>query len=241
VFDAQAVYALGIHNVEAFDKNTGARLWSTPLTYPGGPPSLYGYGTAVAAGRVIIGDIDVFGLDPGTGAIVWRFAPRLTYPGERAFQHLATDGVTVYCGGVWGNVDALDAATGAEKWVAHVTTLPDSFVRVFNPIVDKGVVYVAFDDTPPGTIQINASAAAFDAATGRLLWSQSVPSCLPASGVEGSLASMREISNAPSGRRISRLAHRISRLTRRASTSITAESFSRFREATEGLCGQSAR
>lgn len=173
VIDNHAVYFLGEHVVYAFDKTTGASLWTTPL--PDGPNDRLGYGTAFAAGLLIIGDIDVFGIDPATGAIRWTFSPRTKYPNERSFQRLATDGSTVYVGGVWGNVYAVDAATGIEKWVSHVTTLPDSFVRVFNPVVDHGAVYVAFADQPPGTLMDNGGAAGMDAATGRLLWSLFLP------------------------------------------------------------------
>jgi outer membrane protein assembly factor BamB len=173
VVDDHALYLLGDHIVYAFDKTTGAPLWTTPLL--DGTSFLQGYGTALAAGLLIIGDIDVFGIDPATGVIRWTFAPRSKYPNERAFQRLTTDGTTVYIGGVWGNVYAVDAATGVEKWVSHVTTLPDSFVRVFNPVVDRGAVYVAFADQPPGTLRDNGGAAAIDAATGQLLWSQFLP------------------------------------------------------------------
>ena len=133
----------------------------------------------MAAGLVIIGDIDVFGLNPQTGAIVWRFAPRLTFPDEREFERLTTDGASVYCGGIWGNVYAIDAATGVQRWVSHVTSLPDSAVAVFNPVLAKGVLYVSFSDDhdPRGFNPASeAGAAAFDAATGQLRWSRYLPS-----------------------------------------------------------------
>ena len=183
-FDARSVYFLGVHMAYGVDKIGGALLWTTPLTYPFSTGILQGYGTATAAGRVIIGDVDVFGLDPQSGAIVWRFAPRITFPGERSFQRLTADASTVYCGGVWGNVYAVDAATGAQKWVTHVTTLPDSFIRVFNPVIVNGVVYSAFADTPAGSSQINGGVAAMDAATGRLLWSQYLPRHFPTQPTE---------------------------------------------------------
>jgi outer membrane protein assembly factor BamB len=171
VFDDSSVYALGTHIAYGVDKSSGRLQWSTPLVYPApiGTGALQGFGTAIAAGTVIIGDIDVFGLDPRSGAIRWRFAPRTQYPNEREFQRLATDGKTVYVGGVWGNVYAIDAASGVQQWISHVTALPDSFVRVFDPVVDRGVVFVSFaDDTHPTT---NGGVAAFDANTGRRLWS----------------------------------------------------------------------
>src|SRR5689334_7661813 len=80
VVDDQALYRLGDHIVYAFDKTTGAPLWTTPLL--DGTSFLQGYGTALAAGLLIIGDIDVFGIDPATGVIRWTFAPRSKYPNE---------------------------------------------------------------------------------------------------------------------------------------------------------------
>jgi outer membrane protein assembly factor BamB len=176
VADDRALYVLGQHAVAAFDKSSGQPLWNTALTVPDGPTFLQGYGTAIAAGLLIVGDIDLFGIDRATGVIRWRFAPRTTFPNERTFQRLATDGTTIYIGGVWGNVYAVDAATGAPRWTTHVTTLPDSMVRVFSPVVDNGVVFVTFDDdTPPRQFGTDGGVAAIDAATGRLLWSQYLP------------------------------------------------------------------
>ncbi len=196
--DDHAVYLLGEHVVYAFDKTTGAPLWTTPLL--DGTSFLQGYGTALAAGLLIIGDIDVFGIDPATGVIRWTFAPRSKYPNERSFQRLTTDGTTVYVGGVWGNVYAVDAATGVEKWVSHVTTLPDSFVRVFNPAVDRGAVYVAFADFPPGGPD-NGGAAAVDASTGRLLWSQFLPRRFngPTESTDITLTQTRAVVGSPDG------------------------------------------
>ena len=173
--DAHAAYFLaGNHKVYALAKTSGALLWTTVLTYPSDTDVSFhsGYGTAIAAGLLIIGDVDVFGIDPQTGTIRWRFAPRTTFPQEREFQRLTTDGTTIYVGGVWGNVYAVDAATGAQKWISHVTTLPDSFVRVFNPVIDDHAVYVSFSDDHDTGKNANTEigAAAFNAATGRLLW-----------------------------------------------------------------------
>jgi outer membrane protein assembly factor BamB len=173
IVDDRAVYIFGEHVVSAFDKLTGTSLWTTTL--PDGPSDRLGYGTGIAGGLLIIGDIDVYGLDRASGAIRWTFAPRSNFPNERSFHRLATDGTTVYVGGVWGNVYAVDGSTGAERWVAHVTTLADSNIRVFDPVVQNDTVYVAYDDTPPGTLDDNGGAAAFVASSGRLVWSSLLP------------------------------------------------------------------
>jgi outer membrane protein assembly factor BamB len=177
-FDSHSVYFLANHVAYAVDKITGAPLWSTTFTYP---PTvsveLPGYGTGVVAGHVIMGDIDIFGLDPATGAVDWRFAPRLTFKNEQAYFRFGNDGTTIYAGGLWGNVYAVDAATGQQKWLTHVTTLPDSFVQVFNPVVAHGVVYTAFTDASLGPLnpERDGGVAAIDAVSGRLLWSQYLP------------------------------------------------------------------
>src|SRR5581483_5925061 len=90
--DQNRVYTLSSNVVYAVDKSTGAPLWSTAFTYPPevNATLLGGIWVGLAGGLVIVGDVDLFGLDPATGAIVWRFAPRTTLAGERTFQLLVT-------------------------------------------------------------------------------------------------------------------------------------------------------
>lgn len=176
VFDGTAVYVLAAHTVTAVNKTTGEKLWSTPLTQSPNAPNSFGYAVALASGHVIAGDVDVFGLDATTGTTLWRFSPESTFPGERAgFDHLTSDGSTVYCGGVWGNVYAVDAATGLARWTTHVTTAPDSTIRVFSPTIDQAVVYVGFGDDKLTSASVTGGVAAIDVATGKLLWSTFLP------------------------------------------------------------------
>lgn len=156
------------HVVSAIRKVDGSIKWRRQLTYPTAPGLLGGFGLVIAQGRVIVGDIDVFGLDAATGDILWRFAPPL--PRERTGRgHLSTDGTTVYAGGVWGNVYALDPLTGLPRWTTAVGS--DSFL-VNDPVCFEDAVYVGLA-LSSGTFE--GGAAAVDALSGRLLWSVRVP------------------------------------------------------------------
>lgn len=176
MFDDASVFVLGMHTVTAVDKSTGQQRWSVSLPVPNAAGSHLGYGLTLAAGRVVAADIDAFGLDPISGATVWRFSPQQQFPAERVgFDRITTDVTTVYCGGVWGNVYAVDAASGALKWTSHVTTAPDSMARVFSPVLVGSVLYIGFSDDNTSTGVTTGGVAAIEAASGRLLWSQTLP------------------------------------------------------------------
>lgn len=178
--DDGAAYFLGLdHRVGAVSKEDGSVRWIVNL--PVSVPNRNGYGVNVAGGTVVVGDIDLFGLDPTTGRIVWTFAPSV---GRRpGFQRQTTDGATVYCGSVTGHVYAVDGRTGAERWVARVA--PDTDALVFSPVLDDGVVYVGYTDFVPGAAAQLGGAAAIDAASGRVLWSRALPQPDPAVGSGG--------------------------------------------------------
>lgn len=169
-FDDSSVFFLdGNHLASAVDKRTGLLRWQTQLTYPT-PQFLIGYGMAVAGDRLIVGDDDVFGMDRRTGAVDWRFGSSL--PGERTgHSHITTDGSVVYCGSTYGNLYAVDAATGVSVWTTHV--VPDSNVNINDPILYQGIIYVGFLTTAPPPS--NGGAAAIDARTGNVLWATWLP------------------------------------------------------------------
>lgn len=169
VVDDSSLYIHGAHVVYALDKKSGAVRWTTRLTYSYPTDIFEGFGMAMAGGRLIVGDIDVFGLDPATGSIAWRFATAL--PRERVGTgHLSSDGSTVYAGSVYGNTYAIDGKTGASRWTTFVA--PDSNFNVHDPVLVDGVVYVGLLGTAGAH---GGGAAAIDARDGRLLWTTIVP------------------------------------------------------------------
>jgi outer membrane protein assembly factor BamB len=125
---------------------------------------------------LIVGDSDVFGLDPATGAIAWTFSPSpVSQPGWR---RLASDGDAVYCGGgYYGFLYALDGASGRERWRVKVS--PDSEVGVVNPVVRDGIVYAGYINdqvTGPGaSARVIGGVIAVQAATGSVLWNRILP------------------------------------------------------------------
>jgi outer membrane protein assembly factor BamB len=169
VLDDHAVYFQSIdHVASAVDKLTGKLLWKVQLPVAG---DRHGTGLALVAGHLIVGDRDVFALDPSTGAVLWRFQPTVgAIPG---FQRLSVDAATVYCGSGSGNVYAIDAASGAQRWAAAVVA--DTAALVYNPIVSGGVVFVAYSSFRSPPLPGIGGVAAVDAATGRVLWTRLVP------------------------------------------------------------------
>jgi outer membrane protein assembly factor BamB len=147
--------------VTAFKKTNGALLWRTTL--PVTDPSRVGYGVMLVGNTLVVGDGDVFGLDPSDGNVRWTYVPSVgRFPGY-FFQ--STDGSTVYAGG--SHVFAIDAASGAEKWVAALGS--ESNLRVPQTVVKDGVVYAAFSHTRPPSSDIGG-VVALNATTGQLLW-----------------------------------------------------------------------
>ena len=170
IYDDRAVYHLSLdHNAAAVSKVDGHLLWRTHL--PVADPGNGGIGLTLAGGRLVVGDIDVFGLDPATGTIAWYYTPsRGRSPG---YQKLTSDGTTVYCGSTSGDIFGVDGATGAERWATHVS--PDASASLYNPVVSNGVVFVGFSDLPPGTLRYLGGVAAVDATSGQLLWTRMLP------------------------------------------------------------------
>lgn len=169
VDDANAYFFDDKHIVTAVDKASGVVRWTRELTYSTDPGFRQGFGMAIAGGRLVVGDLDVFGLDRTTGAIAWRFSP-VALPYEQAGRsHLTSDGTTVYTGSVTGRVYAVDAATGAQRWVARVA---DSTMAVNDPVLVDSVVYVGLQgkQLPNG-----GGVAAINAREGRVLWSTLLP------------------------------------------------------------------
>lgn len=174
-FDDSSVYFLNNdlknnHSVTADDKRTGRRRWQTQLTYTFDPGYVQGFSVTVAGGRVVVADIDAFGLDPLTGAIIWRYSPGI--PGEViGHEHTATVGSTVYFGGFAGSLYAIDATSGIPRWISHI--FPDSAGNINDPLVVDGVIYVGFERLAfPRDI---GGAAAVSAADGHVIWIRYAP------------------------------------------------------------------
>ena len=145
-------------NVYALSASTGALVWS--YTTGGGVSS----SPAVANGTVFVGSDDgyVYALSAATGSVTWSY--RVGGVGE--LSPAVDDGV-VFVGGwsyskapAYGHAKlyALDASTGAPKWVQKFGSGP----AYSSPAVANGVVYIG---------RLDGTVLALDAATGDTDWS----------------------------------------------------------------------
>jgi outer membrane protein assembly factor BamB len=167
VDDSTAYFVDRFHVVTALDKRTGRLRWQTTFSSGYDEGFRTGLGMAIAGGNLIVGDVDVAGLDRATGTVKWRFSPT---PLQHGHSHLTSDGTTVYTGSLSGRVYAIDAATGAERWR---TSVAESTFVVNDPILVDGVIYLALSMvTPP----YGGGVAAVRANDGQRLWITMFPS-----------------------------------------------------------------
>ena len=170
-FDSTTVYFPGFqHEVWALNKADGTLKWKVVL--PVARPNHFGQGLVMGKNEVIVGDEDVFSLDPASGEIQWRFTPSSgRNPG--LFLPSVADGV-VYCGSSSGHVYALSAISGQLIWQTKL--LPRDTVSVYNPVVVGDIIGVAFadfvlsdNDEPLGGV------AVLDRTSGAIRWLEYMP------------------------------------------------------------------
>lgn len=176
--DGERVYAAGRDGrVQAFDLASGRRLWrrELPRLTLGSPDALGWWnrfwfkigsgggqrlagGPGVGAGLVVVGSSDgeVAALAADDGRILWN----VTVGGEVNVAPV-TDGRVVIVRLANGQIVALDAATGVQRWYADQPAPSLSLRGSGRPLLDGDRVYAGFD---------NGKVAAYDAQRGALLW-----------------------------------------------------------------------
>jgi outer membrane protein assembly factor BamB len=129
---------VGREEVLGVDTATGAIRW-TVARAPDTPvvPAVSEDGTTLVYPEGSGDARAVIGLDLATRAVRWRFRPD-----AEVRSAPAVDGETFYVASRFGNVSALEAATGLERWSF------DADGSVFGPLaVADGIVYVPAEDT----------------------------------------------------------------------------------------------
>jgi outer membrane protein assembly factor BamB len=170
-FDDSAVYFLGNeHQVTAVDKLTGRVRWSVVL--PVNLSNTIGFGGVIADGKVVVGDADVFALDPADGKVVWRFTPADGRNPGGSIPRRWND--LVITGSATGDVYGISARDGTQAWSRKL--VPRTNVRVFSPVVAGDAVYAGFADTEIASNgETQGGLAALDAATGVVRWLTYLP------------------------------------------------------------------
>ncbi len=137
----------------------------------------------VESGVLVVGAGALFGLDPATGAVRWRFAPLGNFVAG-GFLLSAANGL-VYAGssGGPGLLYGVDVQTGRARWTATLplTVGPGETVAVYDPVFAGGRVYASYthfrrDSNTGRALDGRGGAVAVDAATGAVVWHYPFPS-----------------------------------------------------------------
>lgn len=151
------------HELLALAKASGAVRWRRSIART----SLFPYGirTIVAGDIAALGHLDLYGFDRRTGDPAWSF--RAPDGDSAAITTLATDGATIFTASPANRVYAIDARTGAQRWM---TQLPGAWATLpFRPAFHDGSVFVGtsrFGFASPST----SSLVSLDVATGAIRW-----------------------------------------------------------------------
>jgi quinohemoprotein ethanol dehydrogenase len=150
-------------------------VWRTHLNGSGLGPQYSGEAQPlVYEGRIYIatGANDVFALDVTSGAILWQYSAKLDAKVSTVCCGWTNRGVAlgdgkVFFGALDGRLIALDMRTGKEEWSVQAERWQDGFSLTAAPLVFDGVVITGFAGAEYG---VRGRVKAFDAKTGKLLW-----------------------------------------------------------------------
>ena len=155
-------------------------------------------GPAVVGGRVILfhrvgAEEVVESLDPASGASTWRYAYPTRYRDDFGFDEgpravpVIADGV-IYTFGAEGQLHAIDLATGTRVW-SEDTMKRFAVAKAFfgaggSPLVESGRVIANIGGDKAGIV-------AFDAKTGKVLWTSTDDDASYSSGVAATIGGRR--------------------------------------------------
>jgi eukaryotic-like serine/threonine-protein kinase len=128
------VYINSGQGLEALDAKSGAVRWST--TIPADSPAAVTNGVVYVGG--LSGEAYVYAVDASTGSLLWQSTSYTVYglPVPAVANGVVYFSTCSVCDGD-GNVNALNATTGAVLWAQELSYFEDS------PAIAAGIVYVA--------------------------------------------------------------------------------------------------
>ena len=113
----------------------------------------------------------VYALDAGTGRMLWHFAPKLgpvwTHCCGPNNRGVAVQGASVFLATLDARMIALNAADGSVRWDVPIADPEQGYGETMAPIAVEGKVLIGVSG---GEYGIRGFVKAFDAVTGKLLW-----------------------------------------------------------------------
>ncbi len=171
--DASTAFVLTRHHeIAALDVATGAVRWRAFTGGPGDTP--LGSSVRLAGPHVIVGDEAVVAFERASGRPAWRFVPRRGR-GAGIFLGDAGSGL-VLAGSVSGDLYAIDANTGVQRWTRRLRR--PATTAVYPPVVAAGRIVVAFTGFDR---RLSGGIAVFDL-QGTQLWMRHLPAGVGATG-----------------------------------------------------------
>jgi outer membrane protein assembly factor BamB len=163
--DQERIYALtNAHHVLAFERATGALRWSVRTNGTGA--GTWGSRIRLVGSLVIVGDGTLHAYDAASGRLAWRFTPAT---GGAVGPYLGdADEELVFAGSPDGRLFAVDASTGALRWVRRLGRGGRTIVLA--PASAGGLIIAAYSSSDRAG---RAGLAAFDRA-GRRRWDRSL-------------------------------------------------------------------
>jgi outer membrane protein assembly factor BamB len=139
-------------------------------------------------------------LDPATGTALWRYQYPTEYrddfgfdEGPRAAPVVAEN--TVFTFGAEGQLHAINAADGKRRWSEDTMqrfTVPKGFFGAAgSPIVEEGRVIANVGGSMDGSFPGKVGIVAFDAKTGKVLWTSTTEAASYSSGITATLGGSR--------------------------------------------------
>lgn len=166
--DSVVFYVGSGHVVTALSRLSGAVIWQSTLPSPAIAP-----GGGVSVGELIlVGYGDLFGLDPATGAIVWRFAAAAGQQVGR-FEPVAWKGL-VFTGSNNGWIFAVDPANGQPLWSIRVAQNTRTVVYLGQPSGDLLPFTVTDFDVSPN-FEPQGQVGVLNAVTRTVVWQRDIP------------------------------------------------------------------
>jgi polyvinyl alcohol dehydrogenase (cytochrome) len=164
-------------NAELTSKDVPRLQLKWAFGYPGATSG--GTQPVVVGGRVYVGTAegDVYALDAKRGCVYWMFQAEAGVRSAVTIGTTTTDTIAAYFGDQSANVYALDAERGTLLWKKKVDDNPRAAITGA-PTLYAGRLYVPVSSREESQVgdprypccQFRGSLAAFDAATGALLW-----------------------------------------------------------------------